>query len=324
MKLQDAQIKSITKGALQIVQNGGFLCFYRFPQNVISNYGKINNDLFIRCHSSSGIRFDFFTNSENFSMSYQLIKGSSHNKGAFDVLVDKELYAHFENDLTPDTVESFSVKLPDGNKRVTVFFPTLAGVKLVSVSLDDGATVTPVSYKKTAVFFGDSITQGYVSQFPSLSYVSRTAMALDVDFYNFGIGGDVFGATVLDALPDFSPDMVFTAYGTNDWSKKSSVYSYKASCSEYFEKLCKIYPEARLVAILPIWRADNDRVTDVGTFGEAKRGIVEVLREYERIKVIDGDVLVPHVRELYADAYLHPNEVGFEFYAKNLLAEMSK
>lgn len=324
MKLQDIQIKSITKGAVQIVQNGGWLCFFRFPQNVISSYGKISPDLYVRCHSSSGIRFDFFTNSENFSMSYQFIKGSSSNLGAIDVLVNGVICSHVVREVSDGKTESFSASLGQGEKRVTVYLPTLAGIKVSSVELDNGATLTPAPQSKTALFFGDSITQGYTSVFPSLNYVSRTARALDVDFYNFGIGSDVFNTAVLDSLPDFSPDIVFTAYGTNDWSKKSSVYSYKSSCSEYFERLCKIYPRARLVAILPIWRADCDRVTDVGTFDEAKWVLLEVLREHERIKVIDGDTLVPHVRELYADGYLHPNEVGFEFYAQNLVSEMSK
>ncbi len=324
MKLQDIQIKSITKGAVQIVQNGGWLCFFRFPQNVFSNYGKVSSDLFIRCHSSSGIRFDFLTTSENLSMSYQLIKGSSNNKGVFDVCVNGVICSHVVREVGDGKVESFSASLGRGEKRVTVYFPTLAGVKVSSVELDDGASVFPVKHGKTALFFGDSITQGYTSLFPSLNYVSRTARALDVDYYDFGIGGDVFNTVVLDTLPEFSPDIVFTAYGTNDWSKKSSIYSFKSSCYAYFEKLCQTYPNSKLVAILPIWRADCDKVTDVGSFDEAKTALFEIVSQFERIKIVDGDALVPHVTELFADGYLHPNEVGFEFYAENLIKEMSK
>ena len=35
-------------------------------------------------------------------------------------------------------------------------------------------------------------------------------------------------------------------------------------------------------------------------------------------------VLVPPIKELFADAHLHPNDEGFSHYAENLIKEMQK
>lgn len=51
--------------------------------------------------------------------------------------------------------------------------------------------------------------------------------------------------------------------------------------------------------------------------------IKKVVSKYQNIKVIDGLGLVPHLEEYYLDN-LHPNLLGTETYAANLVKEMKK
>ena len=34
--------------------------------------------------------------------------------------------------------------------------------------------------------------------------------------------------------------------------------------------------------------------------------------------IIEGDAMIPHLPEVCSDAYLHPNDYGFKFYANAL------
>ncbi len=323
MKLTDSVIRSITKGAVEIVQNEGFLCFYRFTKEVLSYYSNQSDGARIRSRSSSGVRFDFYTDAEKISISYCLFPGSSQTRGAFDFWVNGELYAHEGENLVDGEKRRIDVALPSGEKRLTVYFPTLAETKITSVELSDGASVVPCEDKDVCLFFGDSITQGYVTDFPSLCYPPLYSSLAGVDFYNFGVGADVFNAEVLKNSVPCTPKIVFTAYGTNDWGARKSIHSFKYYVNEYYTELLKKYPNSRIVAILPIWRGDNAKTTGVGTFEEMYEAYREVLNDFDRVEVVSGLELMPHIKDLHFDKYLHPNEQGFSYYAKNLFNKTS-
>ncbi len=324
MRLTDEQIKSITKGAVTITQKDGFLCFYRFSHETLSYYAKTWENYGMRSRASSGIRFDFHTTSEKIKISYRLFPGSSQERGSFDTYVNGRLFAHLGESVVDGENRSIEARLPSGDKRVTVYFPTLAETQLTSVELSDGASIRPAEKKPVALFYGDSITQGYVTDFPSLCYPPVFSSLADMDFYNFGVGGDVFNLGVLETSVSETPEIVFTAYGTNDWGSRESVHSFKSYAREFFENLCKKYPASRIVAIMPIWRADNLKITKVGTFDEMYEALFKVLSEFDRIDVVKGLDLMPHIEELHFDKFLHPNELGFSYYARELFEKISK
>jgi hypothetical protein len=39
---------------------------------------------------------------------------------------------------------------------------------------------------------------------------------------------------------------------------------------------------------------------------------------------VDGFTLTPHIEDFFADKDLHPNDLGFAFYAENLLSALKK
>ena len=324
MKLNDSQIKSITKGAVAIFQNEGYLCFYRFTKEVLDAYSANGEASRIRSRASSGIRFDFYTDAEKISVSYCLFPGSSQSKGAFDFFVDGKLFAHKGENAVDGVKRGIDVSLPEGKKRLTVYFPTLSETKITSVELVGETFVEPISEKKTCVFFGDSITQGYTTEFPSLCYAARVARELDFDFYNFGVGADKFNTDVLKNTAPEKPEIVFTAYGTNDWCARSGIHSFKFYIEEYFKALLEKFPSSRIIAISPIWREDGCKLTKVGTFEEMVTAYFETVQKFPRIEIVNGLHLLPCTSELYADKILHPSDLGFEFYAKNLLKKIEK
>lgn len=89
------------------------------------------------------------------------------------------------------------------------------GIK--NFSIDDGAQISPVEKNVRFLFFGDSITHGYATRFTSLTYANILSRTFNAQTLNQAIAGDVFNVNNLDRDLSFDPDMVFVAYGTNDW-----------------------------------------------------------------------------------------------------------
>ncbi|MBN1669389.1 MAG: SGNH/GDSL hydrolase family protein [Kiritimatiellae bacterium] len=118
------------------------------------------------------------------------------------------------------------------------------------------------------------------------------------------------------------PDLVTVAYGTNDWNFHETADAFRAACSGYLAKLADLVPEARVVVLTPIWRADLDESKTMGPFSLVADIIREESAAHPGIEVVDGLGLVPHTPEYYADQRVHPNDLGFMHYAANLVRHL--
>jgi len=96
----------------------------------------------------------------------------------------------------------------------------------------------PVDKELSIEFLGDSITQGYTTVFPSLTYSNVYARERNANCVNQGIGAALFDKENLDPELPFSPDKVFVAYGTNDWTH-SDERDFEFYANEYIEKICE-------------------------------------------------------------------------------------
>lgn len=323
MKLIDEQIRKITKGVCAVEQEEGYLRFLRFPKEVLAKLSAIGEEKRIQTLVPSGVRFDFYTDSTELKIGVK----TNYVTGNFELWVDGELTAvGGASDRDEACEKCVEFKMKDGKKHVVLYFPTYGIARLSSVELSDNSWFEPREDKDFAVFFGDSITQGYTTHWASLNYVSRLSRKMDVDFHNFAISGDIFNTVVTEACLDRKPKYVFVSYGTNDWGcGKFSPAEFKKNMRDFFVQVCLKYPESRIIDILPIWRADG--YTDAWypfKFEEIFGLMREVLREFKTVEVIDGLKLVPHVPALFADKMLHPNETGFEFYADGIFKYLSQ
>ena len=210
------------------------------------------------------------------------------------------------------------VKLTAGESLVEIYFPWSKGVVMTSFELDDGATIKPHVRSKKLVAYGDSITHGYDAIYPSLSYVNRLGNLLDADVHNRGIGGDTFSPELAkrDNLKDV--DFVTVAYGTNDWSM-CTMEKFEANCRGFFEVMHERFPNARVIAIAPIWRGDSERETAMARpISDVYKLFCEYTKDYDNFTVVDGWNLIPHLSAFFHDQILHPNDQGFSLYAENL------
>lgn len=333
MKLTLNDLKKITVGAHRVTEEEGGVRFHRFTEdeeqfyrNRDSELGKHFSD---RCKASAGMRLSFLTSSKSLKLSVSVTPATSRSYFSFDVFENGKAIGYLDN----FGEESFSgdfteVSLPLGNfeksfalsegiTEVNVYMPWSVSIDNLEVELDDGALLEPLKPLKKYLAYGDSITQGYDALRPSQRYAARLADYFGAEEINKAIGGEIFVPGLAKFKADFEPDYITVAYGTNDWSTTDGK-SFAEDTESFYRTLSEYYPNAKIYAITPIWRANFEDDKPFGKFFKVEEKIIEVTKAFANITVISGFELVKHDKALFADLRLHPRDEGFAEYYKNL------
>lgn len=327
MKLNEAQLGKIIHNVLSwSIDENGSLHLYRFSQQQRQTYAQESQDWVAKTLSSASATFDFITDSNSIALKFDLFPGSSQKWGSIDLYVDGVFYACRQADDLSIKLAGFA--LPEGEHRVTVYFPWSAQTVITEVHLDDGAKIIPVEKRLKMLCFGDSITQGYTSKFTSLSYVNQVARALDGEVVNQGIGGYYFHeATIDDSIVSYRPDIITVAYGTNDYSRYETAREYAEHTGAYIRKLAELFPDTKILGILPIYRNDQNHQVRKLYRSYSLDDARDILRQhYEALP--NGYVLeetgIPHIPQAYAPDFLHPNEFGFSLMSQGIIRKLQQ
>ncbi len=324
MKLTLDQIQAITKGAVRVTEEDGRIRFFRLTEEQIGLYRTLSPDFWYpRALASAGIRWEFLTDSPSLSLTIETWAGSAVPAVMMEIMVNGVHIGALGSKQTAEGVFSGTYDLGDGKKRICVYFPWSTRTELIAAELADGSQLTPIQRSKRMLIFGDSITQGAMAEHPSVTYASRLADLLEADAVNKGVAGDVLHAELAEMSDEGEFDYITVAYGTNDW-KKTAREVFEQSCSDFYRTISRRYPNAKIFAITPIWRANPERITDVGEFFYVRDFIQKIAADLPNVTVIDGYDFVPHDPAYFGDLRVHPNDKGFAHYAKNLYAEIKK
>lgn len=318
MILTNEQLRPCLSGAVEIAEQNGILIPYRFGRYIRENVYPAGNRFHPKMAQSAGVVCRFTTSSKMLAFTYTVEETSTEQN--FDIWVNGVLLSHTVCDALKGRIE---LALPYDESRVEIYFPSHREGRIFDVTLDDGASFSaPAAPKWQILFKGDSITNGSSTRFTSMGYTHQVARALDAHIINQGIGGEEFNPAAVDTDLKLDPDLVVLAFGTNDWSHAPSHTRMVANVNGHLAGLRDLYPDKKIVMLLPIWRADytaTDRKT--GSFEEARRVLCEAAERFH-ITVVDAWGFVPHIVDVFADKRLHPNEFGFQFYAENLLPHL--
>ena len=327
MKLNPSQLSKIVHNVLSYsFDENDRLQFHRFSQEQREIYALESQDWVIKTLSSASAALDFITDSEFITLKFDLYPGSSQRWGSVDLYVDGVFRANrYADDLS---IKLAGFELPAGQHRVTVYFPWSAQTVVSEVHLSDGASIIPVKKNLKMLCFGDSITQGYTSKFSSLSYVNQVARALNAEVVNQGIGGYYFNeATIDESILSYQPDIITVAYGTNDYSRYETAEEYAEASGKYIKKLAELFPDTKIVGILPIYRNDqNHQVRKLYRSYSLDDARAILKKHYEALP--NGYVLeetgIPHIPQAYAPDFLHPNEFGFSLMSQGVIRKIQE
>lgn len=318
MKLTLEALQNITTGTVSITQEDGWFCFRRFCR-APEVYFPDNAGFQSKVTATASVKLDFITDAQQLEFQYRATRASTRSIFFFDLYINNALVAtHGRADADEQIEGNFSHPLPEGENRVTLYFSNLYNMMLQDISLTDASVLLPPHYDYTMICYGDSITQGYDAERPSLSYANRLAFSLNASMINKGIGGDVFHPEMID--DDLTPEIVTVALGSNDWAHSEHDVFLRDS-EAFLHKVRAFYPQAQVFVITPIWRRDRDRITACGKFENIAIALKDLCRGLSGVHVFDGASLAAHVPELLVD-HVHPGELGHVLYGANLSAKI--
>ncbi len=324
MKLTFEQIKSLVHGAERKFEKDGVLWLLRFTEDQTEFY-SFKKELYDKSAASAGIHLDFTTDSRTLKLELDTVRADLVDEFWHDIYIDGKhtfaLSASLADAKDGRMLLTPTLMLPEGSKRITVYLPWTGCTRIRSLELEDGVTFEPVKHKLKMIMYGDSITHGSWASDTSSLYTTRLSHALDADGINKGLGGDVMRVGFTAIKGNISPDIVTIAYGTNDWSSKQSIEKIAEDSKKFYTDASASYPNAKIFVISPIWRGDLEtKATRTGSFDALRDTLKRSTEGLANVVFINGYDLVPHSPEMFSPDLLHPSDLGFEHYAKNLLA----
>ncbi len=314
MKLSYQEMAAVTFGAVRTwVDEGGFHAS-KCTEKQVEAWRAIEPILGERAEATTGIRLDFHTDAK--ALRFRFSRGNKvevYIDGLFRQLFRMQQYREREETAEISLTDPLGAPLQDA--RVTLSFPSHddPGV-LESLELVEGTYCTPHSHDCKLLFIGDSITQGWQSHHDPASYAWRVTRHFNADSVICGVGGGIFHGSVFDRI-DFDPDVVFVAFGTNDFGHYKTLGELRAAVKDFLSQVAAEYAGKKLFYISPVWRAAQEK--PMGSFAACRAAEIEVATACG-FTHIDGLKLVPPGEEYFTDG-LHPEDNGFSFYAENLL-----
>ena len=313
MILTNKELQNFYFGAYSFEErDDGYLQAFQYTKEQMEYFKGAFDFWYDRCMATTAKTIEMKTDAQKISLEYKIIwKGS---EDSFELMVDGLIT---KSDYVKDVKEEGKLEwqLPAGMKNVVIYLPADATILIRNFEIDSKAE-RPVKNEKV-LWLGDSITQGFGPLRSAQTYVSVANRLLNYDIINQGIGGYVYDKKSLLKMPDYTPDKIIVALGTNQYGSETM-----KDVEEYYETLMKIYGnEIPVLCISPLWRGDKPE--DSAIFQRFCDNVKKIAGSYKNVKVVDGFKLVPHLSEYYLDN-LHPNCLGTETYGRNLVEEIRR
>ncbi|MBO7187772.1 MAG: SGNH/GDSL hydrolase family protein [Clostridia bacterium] len=321
MVISYEEIVKISFGSINTTIADDGVHFAKCTPNQVAEWYKIRHDLGERAEATTGVKLDFYTDGD--AVVFSFAKGRK-----VEVYIDNLFRGQFLMDEYRAKNEKVKIAITDSiggaldKKRVTIYFPAHDEPGVIDyLEIENATKVTPYQHALKMLFIGDSITQGWETMTDTLSYAQKVSRHFDAESVINGIGGAIFAERTFAPI-DFEPDVVILSYGTNDFGYWQSGEEMSTKIREYMSLIKKEYDGKKIFAISPIWRTDYDVVLKTGTFKQTRERVKNIAESFGFIH-IDGLKMIPPFKEYFTDN-VHPNEMGFAFYAENLIMQLKK
>ena len=273
----------------------------------------------IKALSTASVKLEFYTKGGKIEFEYKISPGTLREYYSIDLLIDG-VYKYNISEDKNEALGTFSYEIPESEneKRVTVYFPSTAVIKIKNIVIPDD--YTPHRREKTFLMLGDSKYQGYYPNHFQNTCVNILSDILDVQLINQSVGGVGFSKDYIDKL-EFKPDYIIVGYGLNDWALRRIGKGEKAD--EFLRKLTDIFPETTVYFILPPdnnylekTRKNADLVSASGnneenlSIEDVRQIYAKVAKKYQNIILINSKDFVPQYKECYYSDNVHLTDLG--------------
>ena len=322
MKIDLRERQDLVHGAREVVPTERGVWMRRLTDEAHALYA-ISEARAIRCRCGAGVRICFVSDTRAVALTVGLGRGEARPVYAADVVVDRD-WRHprtFGAEAAGRDYEARVEAPGPGAHRYEIHLPHLCEAEVLSLEVDDGASVSEAPFAgRPIAFIGDSITQGMTSTSPTRCYATMVGEALDRDYVNLSVGGAVMLAGIGKAALDYRWGTAFVAFGVNDWAWNRPLAEFAEDTRGMLRHLAsRDGAEIRILTPLPFVRpGENSHSEPLDAYRDCIRAVAA---EFPKVQVIDGLGLVSPDPALFVDG-LHPNDDGMRTMAAQLLRQL--
>lgn len=333
MKLNLEQIRKITQGAEQVWQQQDAIYFSRFTEDELALY-QARPEYYPAAAATPGIQLVFRTDATGLELAVTAPDQKLYRRYyAYDILVEDTLIGQLKN--FPDDLENGHYDeaelsrgpnrgyfpLGSGEKTLRIVFPWSVSLGLEVLNLENATYCAPVKKARKLLVYGDSITQGACTLFPSGIYPLLLGKWLEAETISKGVGSEFYYPELAERATLQNPDFITVAYGCNDWYHLTRE-EFTRRCRAFWEILSRKYPDSRKFALTPIWYLADYAPRPFGPLEEVADTVRSTIWDLPDITVIDCLDFVSRDHRDFGDLYVHPNHLGFEKYFHSLKQAM--
>ena len=205
-------------------------------------------------------------------------------------------------------------------RRVCIWLPALRGCAVRTVR-GNGTTIEPVEQRKQLLVIGDSISQGYVTGDPSISWPVQLANRLDLDLVNQGLGGSVFQpGTLVGLASKVDPALIVVALGENYRFETCRPRPTARDIRSYFMEVTRLWGEIPTYVCTPLWHDERLSPSRRTSCWERVPSMIAAnVAVHDQMALVNGLCLMDHDARLITADRVHPNTEGNEQIAKRLM-----
>tara|TARA_B110000444_G_scaffold257151_1_gene295023 strand:+ start:809 stop:1762 length:954 start_codon:yes stop_codon:yes gene_type:complete len=260
---------------------------------------RIPIDTFHASCIPAGLRLEFIAKGDQLIIDFEVIRPSENLMKFLDLnrLLRPTFHQGFElwdssrfvSFVEINGNEQF-VKLPlePGENRLTVYLPELIPLRVKGIEALKGS-IAAVDPGPRWLAYGDSITEGWSSNYSGYSWANTLARKIDLDLVNFGYGGSARGeVAIAEQIAGQQAEVISICYGTNCWSRVvHSKNLFAEGLKVFVEILRRSQPNVPIVAISPLLRPDAE--SQKNTQGASLGDLRDIFEGFFRRLINEGD-----------------------------------
>ncbi len=211
-------------------------------------------------------------------------------------------------------------------KECLLYLPIYSELDELKVGIQKDASIKPIPdpFRKKIVFFGSSYTQGVCASRPGMSYPMQIERNLNIHVCNLGFSGNSklqpYFAEMIAAID--ADAIVFDAFSNPDETM------IRDRLALFLDIVTKKHQKTPLIFVQTIHRGNSNFSDKIRDREDKKRTAAKELmpvamKKYKNVFFIENPLPANLSEDISADG-VHPSDLGYYYWAKNLSDQLSK
>ncbi|MDA0769225.1 MAG: hypothetical protein BZY79_05335 [SAR202 cluster bacterium Casp-Chloro-G4] len=281
-----------------------------------------------RAAMPAGVRLSFISNTSSLTLDVDV---QSEDPQKLDVYADGKLC----DSLNATGTRTLRVEdLPTGEKLLELWLPHHGEVRVKSLAIDDGASLSGYDDGRPKwITYGSSISHCRAAESPSTTWPAIAARTLDLNLTCLGYGGNCHLEPMMARMiRDLPADYLSMKVGINVHNSGSmNVRTFRPGIIGFVQILREKHPDTPLAVISPIFSPPRETERNAAEFNltDMRQEVAQAVDDLKscgdsNVHYVDGLKLFGTDLGHMLPDDLHPNADGYKLMGANFINEVAK